>query len=269
MEYNSEIKSIIRDIKDISDTYLGFVETTNECTITNKLIEDIIKKSKILENCREKGFEHVINQEITAEDCQNGNTKYCLNFAYNRDSMTLTFFNDKNDNTIDAKEIIDYRKWSEKRLLYLDNILNNKVQSLIKKCKIIVPNFTFDGDKLVSEKNEARRIIEQMIKENSKKMQNIISILDVSIKDWYTKQYPSDSLGRTLSPSATFLELNNLLNLHDKNLVYCLLGKNSDTIIRERCFQRLADLTDQDYDIIYDKWMNYHEKLEQEEEIEK
>lgn len=269
MEYAHEIKSVIKDINDISNTYLGFVESANECAATDRLVEAIVKKSKELESYHEKRFEHNVEQENTTDVSQNRDIDYCLNFAYDHNSMTLTFFNDKNGHTIDAEEIIDYSKWSENRLMRLDDILNNKVQSLIEKCKIVAPDFIFNGYKVVSEKTEAKKIIEQMVKDNNKKVEDIISKLDVSIKDWYIKEYPSDELGDTLSPTSTFLDLNNLLNSHKGNQVYGLLGKYSDTVIRERCFQKLAELTDQNYEAIYNKWMDYHKEQEQEEEIEK
>lgn len=269
MKYDRKIKTIIKDINELSDTYLGFIESANECAVTDRLVEAIVKKSNELESYHEKRFEHNVKQETTAEVSQNRNTDYFLNFAYDHNSMTLTFRNDKNGHTIAAEEIIDYSKWSENRLLHLDDILNNKIESLIDKCKVACPNFIFNAYELVSEKIEAKKIIEQMVKENNKKAQDIISKLDVSIKDWYIKEYPSDELGDTLSPTSTFLDLNNLLNSHKGNQVYGLLGKYSDTVIRERCFQRLAELTDQNYEAIYNKWMDYHKEQEQEKEIEK
>ena len=269
MEYAREIKLVIKDINDISDTYLGFVESANECAATGRLVESIVKKSKELESYHEKRFKHNVKQEITTEVSQNRNTDYFLNFAYDHNSMTLTFLNDKNGHTIDAEEIIDYSKWSENRLLHLDDILNNKIESLIEKCKAAYPNIIFNAYELVSDKIEAKKIIEQMVKENNKKVESMISKLNISIKDWYIKEYPSDEMGDTLSPTSTFLDLNNLINSHKGNQVYGLLGKYSDTVIRERCFQKLAELTDQNYEAIFDKWMDYHKEPEQEEEIEK
>lgn len=158
MEYAHEIKSVIKDINDISNTYLGFVESANECAATDRLVEAIVKKSKELESYHEKRFEHNVEQENTTDVSQNRDIDYCLNFAYDHNSMTLTFFNDKNGHTIDAEEIIDYSKWSENRLMRLDDILNNKVQSLIEKCKIVAPDFIFNGYKVVSEKTEAKKL---------------------------------------------------------------------------------------------------------------
>ena len=57
---------------------------------------------------------------------------------------------------------------------------------------------------------------------------NIIEKLDISIKSWYISKYPSDDVGNTLSPTATFLDLNNLLN-SGKGDVYSLLGGDADT----------------------------------------
>lgn len=162
MKYDRKIKSIIRDIKDFSASYLNYVESSNECATTDRIIEVIIQKSKELENYHEIRFEQ----------------------------------------------------------------------------------------------------------DNNEKMDNRFSKLDIPIKNWYTKEYPSDKLGKFLSPSATFLDLNNLLNSHNENQLYDLLGCESDTIIRERCFQKLAELTNQDYNILYDKWINNHKDLDQEEELE-
>lgn len=91
--------------------------------------------------------------------------------------------------------------------------------------------------------------------------------LEISIKDWYINEYPNDEAGKTLSSSATFLDLNNLLNAYKGNLVYDLLGGESDTVIRERCFMKLAELTNQDYREIYNKWMT--DEIDMEEEIGK
>lgn len=102
----------------------------------------------------------------------------------------------------------------------------------------------------------------------NKEIEELISKLDCSIKNWYINEYPNDEVGKTLSPTSTFLDLNNLLNSHKGNQVYKLLGGDSDSIIRERCFQKLSELTNQDYKDIYNKWLDYNDERV-EEEIEK
>lgn len=98
---------------------------------------------------------------------------------------------------------------------------------------------------------------------------DIISKLDISIKSWYMDSYPKDVIGKTLSPTASFLDLNNLLNSGRGTEVYRLLGGEADTVIRERCFEKLSELTNQEYNVIYEKWINFEKNNEIEEEIEK
>lgn len=78
--------------------------------------------------------------------------------------------------------------------------------------------------------------------------------LDINIKNWYTKTYPSDSLGESLNGTTTFQELDDLLNSGIGD-VYDLLGGDADSVIRERAFEKLSELKDIDYDEIYYKWL--------------
>lgn len=74
----------------------------------------------------------------------------------------------------------------------------------------------------------------------------------MKIRDWYMNAYPTDDLGSELS-NATFLDLFNALDAHKD--VYEVLGEG-DSLIRERCFEKLADLLGVSYDYVYDQWMN-------------
>lgn len=78
--------------------------------------------------------------------------------------------------------------------------------------------------------------------------------MNINIKEWYMEQYPDDELGEILTEPTTFLDLNNLLNAGYGD-VYSLLGIG-DSVVRERCFEKLSEITNQDYGIIYDKWLN-------------
>ncbi len=89
-----------------------------------------------------------------------------------------------------------------------------------------------------------------------KEINNAQEKLDMPIKSWYISKYPSDELGKTLSPTVTFLDLNNILN-SGKGDVYTLLGGYADTTIRERCFEKLCELTNQNSYDIYSKWIKY------------
>ena len=68
------------------------------------------------------------------------------------------------------------------------------------------------------------------------------------VRDWYHKQYPTDTEWKSLE-TFTFMDLFNLL---DNNY-----GPDfGDSILRERIFQELAEVMDADYNYVYDQWLN-------------
>jgi len=74
----------------------------------------------------------------------------------------------------------------------------------------------------------------------------------MKIKDWYTKEYMTDSVGFHIKPNKTFLELSDALD--NKEDVYKFLGVG-DSLIRERIFSKLAEILEVDYEVIYNKWL--------------
>lgn len=86
------------------------------------------------------------------------------------------------------------------------------------------------------------------------------SDIDLShkVRDWYTTTYPTDEVGKTLDPGTTFSEiLDNLA--YPGNWggvdVYDLLGGDADSVIRERVFQKLSEITGFSYENIYYSWL--------------
>lgn len=77
--------------------------------------------------------------------------------------------------------------------------------------------------------------------------------MDEKIRDFYMRKYPQDELGAELS-DASFGDL--LAALVAKRNVYEVIGEG-DSIIRERLFERLADLVGVGYDTIYELWFNW------------
>lgn len=73
------------------------------------------------------------------------------------------------------------------------------------------------------------------------------------IKDWYTKNYPSDDLGQNLNNDNTFNDIWNAI--HNGVDVYSVLGV-SDSIVRERVFEKLSEINGVEYDYVYNKWLN-------------
>lgn len=72
------------------------------------------------------------------------------------------------------------------------------------------------------------------------------------IKKWYVGEYQNDSLGEEINESVTFEDLFNTLDSYGD--VYKLLGVG-DSVIRERVFEKLAEIIEVDYNYIYEQWL--------------
>lgn len=78
--------------------------------------------------------------------------------------------------------------------------------------------------------------------------------METKIKDWYIKEYPDDiEMGEEMNDNVTFQDLFEALDNYQD--VYEVLGGESDSIVRERCFSKLAELMDVDYNYIYEQWL--------------
>jgi hypothetical protein len=78
-------------------------------------------------------------------------------------------------------------------------------------------------------------------------------MFNANIKEWYIKEYPTDDLGQYLNDDITFSGLFETLDRYRD--VYDYLGGDADSIIRERCFAKLAEIIGTDYDYVYDQWL--------------
>jgi len=193
--------------------------------------------------------------------------KCTLHYQYTESGIKI--FVSKGSDSTGISVYIDYSKWSENRLQYLDKILDKYFNELTDCCNQSILNYKLNNKDVENTKLNVKNTIIRIVKENDEKLRNLITKLDISIKSWYLKEYPSDDVGETLSDTATFLELNNLLNSGKGKDVYELLGGDSDTIVRERCFEKLCQLTDQTYDTVYNKWLHTEESKTEEYDIEK
>lgn len=88
------------------------------------------------------------------------------------------------------------------------------------------------------------------IKNTNKKTKN--KSTNETIKQYYTKTYKTDSLGKSINDKITFDDLYECLRKHED--VYDLLGVG-DSIIRERVFGRLSQIKNVDYNTIYSMWL--------------
>jgi hypothetical protein len=74
----------------------------------------------------------------------------------------------------------------------------------------------------------------------------------MNIRNYYVNEFPSDDLGLEIDPKANFESL--WLAIRG-DMVYEYIGV-SDSVIRERLFEKFSELTGHTYDYIYQEWLN-------------
>lgn len=74
----------------------------------------------------------------------------------------------------------------------------------------------------------------------------------MKIKEFYCENYPSDELGLEINPKANF---ESLFIVIKGGLFYEYIGV-FDSLVRERIFEKLSELTGRDYNFIYQEWLN-------------
>jgi GNAT superfamily N-acetyltransferase len=73
------------------------------------------------------------------------------------------------------------------------------------------------------------------------------------VKKWYTKNYPQDDLGQEINGSIDFWTI--YVFLKQGIDIYSALGV-SDSLVRERVFEKLSEILNVDYETIYQIWLN-------------
>ena len=77
----------------------------------------------------------------------------------------------------------------------------------------------------------------------------------MNVKKYYQETFPTDDLGEELNGDIHFDDVLILLNEGNGSKIYDLL-EVFDSLVRERIFQKLSEITSIDYSIIYDRWLN-------------
>jgi hypothetical protein len=83
-------------------------------------------------------------------------------------------------------------------------------------------------------------------------MRETLNPLNMNIREYYLENFPTDELGNEINPTATFDGLVRVLNNYED--VYEYIGV-SDSLIRERVFWNLSEITTTEYSVIYDLWL--------------
>jgi len=74
----------------------------------------------------------------------------------------------------------------------------------------------------------------------------------MKIREFYLENYPTDELGLELNETPTFAGLLNQLIVDGD--IYRYIGV-SDSLVRERLFERLAEELGTTYDYVYNLWL--------------
>ena len=80
----------------------------------------------------------------------------------------------------------------------------------------------------------------------------VSKINNPNIREYYLEAFPSDELGAEINPEATFEGLEKVLDNYEDVYEYIGVG---DSIVRERVFDKLAQILGVEYDVIYSQWI--------------
>lgn len=190
--------------------------------------------------------------EITEfKDFDNFNqvVEYLLKYTnLKREDIITTDFVIEDSTNYREKFYKNSKKVLEKKLKKLED-LNEKVKDENEE------EYNIQKEKLREELTEQLKSCNKALEEKSQV--NDTDPLNLNIKSWYMSKYPTDEVGKTLNDNTTFQDLFDCLDNYSD--VYELLGGEADSIIRERCFKKLAELIDTDYNYIYNQWLMANE----------
>lgn len=78
------------------------------------------------------------------------------------------------------------------------------------------------------------------------------NIMRTKVREWYTQTYKTDELGQNINPQITFSDI--FATLVAKEDIYEAL-RVGDSLIRERVFERMTELTNLEYEYFYNLWL--------------
>ena len=140
---------------------------------------------------------------------------------------------------------------------YPDRFYEKAIKQLKKKMNKLEKDDNIKDEnemEFTKQKHNIYKEIQNQISQYEEKLvKDSDTTLETSIKEWYSKTYSTDDIAKTLTDKVIFNDLFDCLDTYGD--VYELLGGDADSIVRERCFKKLAELIDCDYDYIYKQWL--------------
>lgn len=265
--FNMDEEYVTKEINSyFKDSKIPSLETPN--IDLKKYVEENINAEKVYED-----DVNVVAQFVSRVDARNairnstlkpigGNTEEedgLFLVYFEKEEILRLIFDINKANKIKAHSVGDVE--------FSENFYKENIKILEKKLK------TLEKDKLDEEPNgkkkkynekdvdkaeaNVRAEIEAQIAEYKEKLVGDSIVAKDSgenqcIREWYLTTY-SDKLGVEINRGVTFKDLFECLDSHED--VYELLGDGIDTVIRERCFEKLAEIMGVPYSEIYDQWL--------------
>lgn len=93
-----------------------------------------------------------------------------------------------------------------------------------------------------------------MLKTEQEVIDGITSAME-SVVEWYNENYPTDDVLRNSESAITFIEL--VYGMYNGEDFYTMVGGDADSIVRERVFNRLAEIFKTSYTAISKIWLEY------------
>lgn len=154
------------------------------------------------------------------------------------------------DNSIGDVTVLDDNNYPDRFYEKQIKVLNKKLKKLEKENEEVKDENAMEYNR---QKNNVYNEIKKQIALYEKKLQkdSIAANYDTKIRDWYLIKYPNDDIGKEIDANVTFDDLFDCLDNYRS--VYKCIGVN-DSVVRERCFEELAEIIGEDYSYIYDQW---------------
>lgn len=168
--------------------------------------------------------------------------------------LSESLFNEQLENTDGwPEEIGDALSGAFDTIYNIQYELENCVRGAYTDCNTVeeLVEYIIDSAEFLIDRAEYLKLNSQSLNEDFKDpfMKDMLE----RVKDWYIKNYPDDDLGNELDGNISFARV--LKSLEDEEDVYDVIGV-VDSVVRERLFQRLAEILNVDYDAIYNTWLD-------------
>ena len=78
-----------------------------------------------------------------------------------------------------------------------------------------------------------------------------------NIYKWYIKEYPNDEEAEYINREISFYDLFAAMCFYNENDAYeMMIAGTNDSVVRERIFQKITEILNTNYDLIYNLWLN-------------